>query len=309
MTIHACRKLALMMSSQIRDEAGANAVTARVGVDICRDDDTASLADLNDSESNDDPSLVQDSLTQNESGYPPSRHSEVDSSFVPDHDALSVGDPNSATGNGIATFHRAIYYSEPNSEDYDERNSNHTMSCDSNHGENGGGHDCQPLTSYERNADSERSSVNLEDETNNSNHFRNDYDDGDPNNEEGDDYPYRSEIRYEHSEVGEEHSHEGNCYDDSEYRSKVNGDDDSDVNANSHNNDEHSNAVRICEDCIVKENPAFPHGQDARGNEVQYDQPSINGLDVSDRSEGNHEVRRNSHASLSSRHSSRSGKS
>jgi hypothetical protein len=121
-------------------------VTARVGVDICRDDDTASLADPNESESNDDPSLVQDSLSQNESEYPPSRHNEVDSSSVPDHDASSVGDPNSAAGNGNARVHRAIHYCEPNSEDYDERNSNDAMSYDSNHGESGG-HDCQPLTS------------------------------------------------------------------------------------------------------------------------------------------------------------------
>jgi hypothetical protein len=150
--------------------------------------------------------------------------------------------------------------------------------------------------------------VNLEDDASNSNHFRNDYYDGDPNIEEGDDYPYRSEIRYEHSEVGEEHSQEGNCYDDSENRIEVNGDDDSDVNANNRDNDEHSNAVPICEDYIDTENPTFPHGRDARGNEVHNGQPSINGLDVSDRSEGNDAVRRDSHTSLYSRHSNRSGK-
>lgn len=304
-------------SSTNLDAAGANAVTTRGRVDDYRDNDIDSRAEFSHSERNDDPLLVQDLLSQNESDNPLTRHDELDNSSVSDCGASMITDSNFVTGNGIANIQSDIR----SDASYDESNSNDSMSYDSNRGASGG-HDCQPSTSYERNADFERSSVDRDDSMNNNlgNPYGNDNDKDDLNNDEGDDFPDQyihpntddPRIKHEHSDGGGEHLHKGSVHDESDNRSEVNGDD-SYLNTYCHDNDEHSNAFRIGEDYIDEEIPTFPHGRGARSGELYYDQPSINSLDVSNRSGGNHNDRGDSddgysHDNDSSGHSKCSGK-
>jgi hypothetical protein len=315
-------------SSTDRNGSSVDADAARVGLDFRRDDDIEFPAELDNSVRNDDPVLVQDHLSQNESEYPPSRHDELDNTSDPGYAASSVPDPNFATVNDITSVRSATSYDEPNAND--------TMSYHSNHGASSG-HDCQSLTSYERNAELEPPfPVDREEvmSTNHDNRYGNRYDEDDLSIEEGHDPPYRyndrssdePRIRYEHSDGDEEHSQQGSFYDDNENRSEINGNENSYRNAYYHDDDERatgSTTERIGGDYIDEENLTSPYGRDAsdghmyedhsaRGDQFYDDQSHNSGLDVSNQSGGDYHDRGGydddySDANYSGGHSTRSG--